>query len=115
MAMGCLTSSGTDWRPSNLIHVLLAQPNGGYTAAPTVRYPVLSTAYCRLFDTNRDGKLDLVCPYENTFSASIVVLPGNGDGTFSAPVFTALPTSNGNYFDASSLCQWMQTVTESLT
>jgi hypothetical protein len=84
--------------PANL-HILLAQPGGGYAPATTLVLPSNVYSRCRAFDANRDGKQDLVCPYALTFSASLVTFLGNGDGTFATPTFTPLPTSLGNYFD----------------
>ena len=85
--------------PAGSLHILLAQPGGGYAPAPTIALPAFVGTGCRALDTNRDGKQDLVCPYSNTFSGSLVTFLGNGDGTFAAPLFTSLPTSGGNYFD----------------
>ncbi|HWW23183.1 MAG TPA: FG-GAP-like repeat-containing protein [Edaphobacter sp.] len=85
--------------PPASLHILLAQPGGGYAPATTLALPSNVYSRCRAFDANRDGKQDLVCPYANTFSGSLVTFLGNGDGTFATPTFTPLPTSLGNYFD----------------
>ena len=44
-------------------------------------------------DFNGDGKLDLAI---TTGSGTILVFPGHGDGTFGAPLSTALPANGGN-------------------
>ena len=87
----------TSTTPARL-HVLLAQKAGGYAPAPDLVLPASAGTGCRLFDANRDGRLDLVCPQSNAFQASLLLFLGNGDGTFGAPTSTQLPTSNGNYF-----------------
>jgi hypothetical protein len=81
------------------LHVLLAQPGAPYVAAPTITLPANVGTGCRALDTNRDGRQDLVCAYSQTFNASLVTFLGNGDGTFGAPTYTAMPTAGSNYFD----------------
>lgn len=81
-----------------VLHILLAQPGGGYLPAPDLPLPTNVGEGCRLLDTNRDNKLDLVCTSNMAFSASLVVLLGKGDGTFGSPRYVALPTANGAYF-----------------
>ena len=44
-------------------------------------------------DFNGDGKLDLAITTNNGL---ILVFPGHGDGTFGAPITTALPSNGGN-------------------
>ncbi len=54
---------------------------------PTSGYPTfIATA-----DLNHDGKPDIVATIANAPTARIEVLPGNGDGTFQAPLAVTLP------------------------
>jgi uncharacterized protein (DUF2141 family) len=81
-----------------VLHVLLAQPAGGFVAGPSVTLPAYSTGECLLIDLNQDHHLDLVCT--NTFETndSISVLLGNGDGTFQAPITTPINNfGSGDY------------------
>jgi hypothetical protein len=90
---------GDNSSSSGKLHVLLAQPGAAYVAVPTITLPANVGTSCRALDTNRDGKQDLVCAYSQTFNASLVTFPGNGDGTFGTPTYTTLPAAGGNYFD----------------
>jgi FG-GAP repeat. len=65
---------------SNTVSVLLA--NGDGTFQPAVKYTVPSPKNPAVADFNRDGKLDLAI----WSSFSTVVMLGNGDGTFKAPI-----------------------------
>ncbi len=47
-------------------------------------------------DFNSDGKLDLILPYNLLCQAGLVFLPGNGDGTFGAPVPLNVSQSSSN-------------------
>jgi len=79
------------------ISVLLNKGKGTYNpgtlitsvAAIDPAYSVLTFA-----DFNGDGKIDIaVAPNQNARNlADVYVLPGNGDGTFGAPIQTATPT-----------------------
>jgi FG-GAP repeat. len=84
--------------PAGIPHVILAQANGTYVPAPAISTSTKLNGNCRALDTNKDNKQDLVCTYSSTFNATLVTLPGNGNGTFGTPILTAMPTSNGNYF-----------------
>ncbi len=80
-----------------VLHLLLGQHNGSYRPGPDFALPTNSGG-CRLFDSNLDGKLDLVCASSSTFNASVLIFLGNGDATFAPPIAVPLPTSTGNYF-----------------
>jgi hypothetical protein len=61
--------------------------DGSFGAASTVvNIPYASDAV--VDDVNSDGKLDIVLSsrYGDPFNGSVTVLPGNGDGTFNAPI-----------------------------
>lgn len=64
------------------IGVMLANSTGGFN--PIVVYPAVAGGTVRQGDFNGDKKLDLVTTSITT--KSVTVLPGNGDGTFQAPL-----------------------------
>jgi hypothetical protein len=77
-------------------HVLLKQMNGGYLAGPDITIPGVTTSVpaCTTTDVTRDGRPDLICATLGSSSAdteTITVFPGNGDGSFRAPISTQLP------------------------
>jgi hypothetical protein len=76
-----------------VLHVLLAQPVGGFVPGPSVSLPPYSTGECLLVDFNQDHHLDLVCTNTYQFNDSLQVFLGNGDGTFQAPLTTPSITS----------------------
>ena len=63
--------------------------NGDGTFQSVVSYSLGGPALISIAatDVNGDGKLDLVVTTSNTNPNSLMVLLGNGDGTFQAPVF----------------------------
>ena len=77
----------------SMVQVFLAQPGGSYSVTSVQPLPTGVTPYCQVADETRDGKPDLICPYADQFNASLMVFPGNGDGTFGTPIETALPSS----------------------
>ncbi|WP_263377580.1 FG-GAP-like repeat-containing protein [Granulicella paludicola] len=84
---------------SSIGHVLLAQVGGGYISGQTFTIPGAPTGVpmCATADVTRDGKIDLICAtlYSTSYSATVLVFPGNGDGTFAAPVTTPLGSQYG--------------------
>jgi hypothetical protein len=77
-----------------VLHVLLAQPIGGFMPGTSLSLPAYSTGECLLVDFNHDHHLDLVCTNTYQFNDSLQVFLGNGDGTFQAPITT--PINNFN-------------------
>src|SRR5580692_5947091 len=74
--------------------VLLREGDGTFTVGKPLGLAGLnSNTSIATADFNRDGKADLVVASTslNTFS----VLLGNGDGTFQAPINTAIPVPTG--------------------
>lgn len=66
------------------LHILLAQPGGGYKAAPDLNpFPVSTDPLCQVADINSDHKLDLVCV--GAIGTPFTTYLGNGDGTFTGP------------------------------
>ena len=80
------------------LSVLLGNADGTFAAALNTivgTFPFntgISPQAARVGDFNGDGKLDLVAV---GFSGSGVVLPGNGDGTFGAPITFTTTILNG--------------------
>jgi len=78
----------------NNVNVLLG--NGDGTFQPLVSYSISAEGATGLTvgDFNGDKKLDLAVAVYNTihsgFAESVEVFPGNGDGTFGAPITTTL-------------------------
>ncbi|HUB77666.1 MAG TPA: FG-GAP-like repeat-containing protein [Bryobacteraceae bacterium] len=64
------------------IAILFGKGDGTFTAGPVTNAATPSAIYAA--DFNGDGKMDLV--YGNVNNDEVVVLPGNGDGTFQSPV-----------------------------
>jgi Bacterial Ig-like domain (group 3)/FG-GAP-like repeat len=81
------STSGSGASP---IKVFLNNGDGTFTAGTSV---LSSTAYFGMTvdDVNGDGKYDLVVTTAN----SIIVLPGNGDGTFGTAVTSTISSSTG--------------------
>ena len=82
------------------LHILLAQPGGGYVSAPDLILPATTSDGCYIADFNKDGRNDLLCATYGDLNASLQVLFGNGDGTFQAAIATALPPSPSNSSNA---------------
>jgi len=71
--------------------------------APTVGFDITNTvSNLEIADVNHDGHADLILAYNEVagggtavipYNQGIVVLPGNGDGTFKAPVLTSTYSS----------------------
>lgn len=109
IAIGDLNGDGTAdfvWLEGNFtaatLHVLLSQPSGGWLPGNDIPIagPITRFTDCLLVDVNGDKRLDLICADADEFVATILVFPGNGDGTFQAPIATGLPTSgDGNWVD----------------
>jgi hypothetical protein len=87
----------TSTRPLT-IRVLLSQSAGGWLPGASMPFTQTVTRFtgCLLVDVNNDKLLDLECADADQFTIYIHVFPGNGDGTFQAPVTTVVPSnSNG--------------------
>ena len=76
----------------SLLHTLLADPAGSYFAGVDIQLPAGIISRCLLADLNADSALDLVC-VGNYETRMVAVLLGRGDGTFSAPQLTTLPSA----------------------
>ena len=78
----------------SVLHILLAQPGGAYLPAASVTLPQSTSVDCQVADFNKDGRIDLVCATtvttSNQTNVSLQVFLGNGDGTFQAPITTAI-------------------------
>lgn len=82
------------------VQVFLAQADGSFVAGPVTTLPTGVGPYCRAVDETGDGKADLICTYSVQATASMMVFPSNGDGTFGDPIETPLPASlYASYWD----------------
>jgi FG-GAP-like repeat len=81
-----------------LIETFLANQNGSYIQVGKITLPSGASPVCKLADLNGDKKIDLVCPGLAMPSGNGIVLAylGNGDGTFQAPISTAVGPLNQN-------------------
>lgn len=85
---------------SRYMYTLLSQPGGGWIAGPAIAQPAsMGIAGCVIADVTNDGKNDLVCTAAAELQWALYVYPGNGDGTFGAPVVTT-PAQNNNVYAA---------------
>jgi hypothetical protein len=76
-----------------MLHVLLAGAGGQYTSAPDLSLPFApASLQCIIEDVTGDKRNDLVCVgvANNFTNVYLVTYPGNGDGTFAAPVQTGV-------------------------
>ena len=85
------------------LHILLGDGKGNFTEGTPVQLPDGTCSYflvapCRLAvgDFNKDGHLDILLPANISFGWEFVVVPGNGDGTFGAPIISNNPPSPFN-------------------
>jgi hypothetical protein len=81
------------------LYVLLGNGKGGFTEGAVVPLPVGACSFealeCRLYagDFNNDGTQDILMAANFPSAWGFVVLPGNGDGTFGAPIVSIVPPS----------------------
>ena len=76
------------------ISVLLNQGNGTYKTEPLITSLAAIEGYgvyLAFGDFNGDGKMDIAATLVNAGNGTVYVLPGNGNGTFGAPISTATP------------------------
>jgi len=80
------------------IEIFLADKSGNYSLASKISLPSGVSLLCKPTDLNGDKKIDLVCPGLTMPSGNGIVLAylGNGDGTFQAPISTAVGPLNQN-------------------
>jgi hypothetical protein len=93
------TDSGNGTTYQGTLHVLLGKGDGTYTDIQDIS---LQTGFCgctiNVADVTGGGKLDLVIGSNDTPTATITTLVGNGDGTFAPPVVsTFTPQGGGAY------------------
>jgi len=93
--------------PSPVLHVLLGNGDETFRHSQDLALPAGTCGYAICFinlaDVTNDGNLDVILGggiqnVEGPSTALLVVLPGNGDGTFNAPIistFQNLPPLNG--------------------
>lgn len=87
----------------NGVNVLLGDGAGSFATPIEYLFPDSETATAlTTADLNGDGNLDLIAGTQNWYGdpslgQSLAVFMGNGDGTFAAPAFYALPYDNDIY------------------
>jgi len=92
-AVGITPGHGIGHGSSSVVHSQLyfyaGNGDGTFAGSPTpIDVGVVQASSGVTADFNKDGKLDLLLPFVDTYSntTGIVLLLGNGDGTFRAPV-----------------------------
>ena len=83
-------------------HVLLSNGDGSFATLTTIPLPTgVCGCYINVADVTHDGKLDLIIgggTFSNgTLVPGVTVLPGNGDGTFGAPIATSFTVNVSGY------------------
>jgi hypothetical protein len=78
------------------LHILLGKGNGNFVHSQDVAMPSGICCGITIADVTGDGRLDIILqgalPYQLT--SQVAVLPGNGDGTFQAPIVTTFQPPN---------------------
>jgi hypothetical protein len=77
--------------------------NGQFTAGPTRTVAENSLLYGVAADFNHDGKLDVAFLNQGATQTEILIFSGNGDGSFTAPIFLAVPDKTINFMAAPDL------------
>lgn len=85
---------------SPTLHLLFGDGKGGFSPAGDVALPAGTCTFeivsCRVIaaDFNHDKAVDLLMPANLSSGTAFVVLPGNGDGTFGAPIESVFNVPN---------------------
>ncbi|MGA2344606.1 MAG: FG-GAP-like repeat-containing protein [Candidatus Sulfotelmatobacter sp.] len=91
-----VTPAGLAGPQDNVVNIFLGNGDGTFTAAPTPTFPTGAAPQAiSVADVNGDGKLDLIIA--NNQGASLTILLGNGDGTFTAAPGSPVTVGNGPY------------------
>ena len=88
---------------TNAVHVLLGNGDGTFTHGQDLILPPGSGGgswfgVINLADVNGDGQLDLVLGGAGSSVAQVLVVIGNGDGTFQPPILSVLAANPGGNF-----------------
>ncbi|HEX4003324.1 MAG TPA: FG-GAP-like repeat-containing protein [Candidatus Acidoferrales bacterium] len=76
------------------LHVLLGRGNGTFSHGEDISLPSNVCCALTVADVTNDGKSDILLAGNNEFAVNLVVLVGNGDGTFQAPILTTFTPSS---------------------
>lgn len=77
---------------TRVLHVLLGNGDGTFSHGQDINLPIGTCGLrCQITvaDVTADGKLDIIMGSAGTSTASVVVLVGNGDGTFGQPIVSS--------------------------
>ena len=80
------------------LHVLLGNGDGTFHQGQNIPLPSPFASVLAVADVNLDGKLDLILGVSGP-QPEIVVMLGNGDGTFQSAIATPLPLLGPNWSD----------------
>jgi hypothetical protein len=79
---------------SRALHVLLGNGNGTFRHSQDFSLPTGSCCSLGIADVTNDGIVDLIVAGGNGFTLTVVVLVGNGDGTFQQPLVSTFQPMN---------------------
>jgi hypothetical protein len=88
-----------------VLHVLLGNGKGGFTEGASVQLPkgacTFEVVACRMVvgDFTHSGHPGILMAWNVYSDWGFIVLPGNGDGTFGAPIVSTLPQSGNPGLD----------------
>jgi hypothetical protein len=86
-----------DGAVDHTLHVLLGHGNSTFSNSQDIQLPAGVCCRVTAADVTGDGKLDLIVLGGQQFTGEVAVMPGNGDGTFQAPILSSFLVSQGGF------------------